>query len=117
MAYEIINTTRGSSIVRAVDVSTANLALTQFRGDPTHETVGSITIRKLNWSTNGSIQIVRNSVPILQLHNTGTIQLDELNHVIANNNTQSIVITVNTGGSLVMEVTKEATYATAPGGF
>ena len=55
MAYEIINTTRGSSIVRVVDVSTANLALTQFRASPTIETVSALSIRKLNWLTNGII--------------------------------------------------------------
>jgi hypothetical protein len=38
--------------------------------------------------------------------------LDELNHSVANNNGSSIVITIATGGSIVMEVTKAATYAT-----
>jgi hypothetical protein len=40
------------------------------------------------------------------------MMLDELNHTVANNNTSPIVITINTGGSVVMEVTKAATYAT-----
>jgi hypothetical protein len=39
------------------------------------------------------------------------MMLDELNHSVANNNGSSIVITINTGGSMVMEVTKTATYA------
>jgi hypothetical protein len=46
------------------------------------------------------------------LHNSGTMMIDELNHTVANNNASPIVITVNTGGSIVMEVTKTATYAT-----
>ena len=116
MAFEITNTNRSSSIIRVNDAGTTTVFLANLSSGA-NETITAANIRKVAWSTNGSIQIVRNSVPILQLHNTGTIQLDELNHVIANNNTQSIVITVNTGGSLVMEVTKEATYATAPGGF
>ena len=116
MAFEITNTNRSSSIIRVNDAGTTTVYLANLSSGA-NETITSANIRKVAWSTNGSIQIVRNSVPILQLHNAGVIQFDELNHVIANNNTQSIVITVNTGGSLVMEVTKEATYATAPGGY
>ena len=110
MAFEFINTNRSSSIVRVIDagttISLANLS------SGANETVTAANIRKVAWSTNGSIQIVRNSVPILTLHNTGSIQFDELNHVIANNNTQSIVVTINTGGFVMLELTKEATYAT-----
>ena len=43
--------------------------------------------------------------------------LDELNHSLANNNTSTIVITINTGGSIVMEVTKTASYANSLIGF
>jgi hypothetical protein len=115
MAFEFINTARSSSIVRVIDagttISLANLS------SSANETVTAANIRKVAWSTNGSIQIVRNSVPILTLHNSGSIQFDELNHAIANNNTQSIVVTINTGGFVVLELTKEATYTTAPGGY
>ena len=115
MAFEFINTARSSSIVRVIDagttISLANLS------SSANETVTAANIRKVAWSTNGSIQIVRNSVPILTLHNAGSIQFDELNHAIANNNNQPIVVTINTGGFVVLELTKEATYATAPGGY
>ena len=47
MAYEITNSIRGSSIVRCVDVSTSNLALTQFRASPNTETVTALTIRNV----------------------------------------------------------------------
>jgi len=110
MAHEVINTKRSSSIIRFVDagatVSLANLAY------DANETVTAANIRKLAWSTNGSIQIARNGVNLFTLHNAGQISLDEFNYSVANNNTQSIVVTINTGGSLVLEVTKEATYAT-----
>ena len=116
MAFEITNTKRSSSIIRVVDAGTTTVYLANLAasGD---ETVTSADIRKVAWSTNGSIQIVRNGVPVLQLHNAGVISFDELNHSIANNNTQSLVITVNTGGSLVMEVTKTATYSSGQTGF
>jgi hypothetical protein len=44
------------------------------------------------------------------------IQFDELNHAIANNNTQQWLYNY-TGGSLVIEVTKEATYTNSLIGF
>lgn len=116
MAFEITNTNRSSSIIRVVDAGTTTISLANLSSSA-NETVTAANIRKVSWSTNGSIQIVRNSVPILALHNAGVIQFDELNHSIANNNTQSIVITVTTGGSLVMEVTKEATYTSGSTGF
>ena len=116
MAFEITNTNRSSSIIRVNDAGATTIYLANLAFNA-NETVTAANIRKVAWSTNGSIQIVRNSVPILQLHNAGVIHFDELNHAIANNNTQSIVITVNTGGSLVMEVTKEATYTTGSTGF
>ena len=112
MAFDITNTNRSSSIIRVVDAGTTNVFLANLSSGA-NETVTAANIRRLTWSTNGSIQITRNSVPLLMLHNAGTMMLDELNHSLANNNTQSIVITVNTGGSIVMEVTKTATYATA----
>lgn len=116
MAFEITNTKRSSSIIRVNDLGTTTVYLANLQATA-DETVTAADIRKVAWSTNGSIQIVRNGVPILQLHNAGVISLDEFNHSIANNNTQSIVITVNTGGSLVMEVTKQATYTNGQTGF
>ena len=110
MAFEITNTLRSASIIRVVDPGTANVFLANLAFDG-NETVSSVNIRRLTWSTNGNIQITRNAVPILMLHNSGTMMLDELNHSLANNNTSTIVITINTGGSIVMEVTKTASYA------
>lgn len=115
MAFEYINTTRSSSIARIIDTGTT-IALANLSSGA-NETITAANIRKVAWSTNGSIQIVRNSVPILTLHNTGVIQFEELNTVVANNNTQPIVVTINTGGFVVLELTKEATYTTALTGF
>jgi hypothetical protein len=110
MPFEITNTQRSASIIRVADVGTTTVSLANLAFDA-NEVVSSANIRRLTWSTNGNIQIIRNSVPVLMLHNSGTMMLDELNHSVANNNGSSIVITINTGGSMVMEVTKTATYA------
>jgi hypothetical protein len=110
MPFEITNTQRSASIIRVADVGTTTVSLANLAFDA-NEAVSSANIRRLTWSTNGNIQIIRNSVPVLMLHNSGTMMLDELNHSVANNSGSSIVITINTGGSMVMEVTKTATYA------
>jgi hypothetical protein len=115
MAFEYINTLRSASIARIVDTGTT-IALANL-STGANETVTAANIRKIAWSTNGNIQIVRNSVPILTLHNSGSIAFDDLNTTVANNNTQPIVVTINTGGFVVLELTKEATYTTATGGY
>jgi hypothetical protein len=58
------------------------------------------------WSTNGSIQITRNSNTICSLHNSGEINFDEYGYAIANNNTGNIAVTIAGGGSLTMQLSK-----------
>jgi len=111
---EISNTLRGSTIVRVADAGSVTIALNDLRFNPTTETVTSFDIRRVTWSTNGNIQVVRNGAPILQLHNAGEMRFDEFGYAISNNNTQSMTITVNTGGTLVMELSKVATYNVDP---
>jgi hypothetical protein len=111
MSFEITNTQRSSSIIRVAEIGTATITLANLAFDA-NETVSAANIRRVTWSTNGSIQIVRNSVPLLMLYNSGTMMLDELNHSITTSSNTSFVITIATGGSMVMEVTKVATYTT-----
>ena len=114
MAYEIINSMRGGSIIRVVDPGTATVTLNDLRANAYTETVTAANIRRVAWSTNGHISIVRNSVPILMLHNAGEMRFDELGYSVANNNNQSIVVTITTGGTVVMDISKTATYNVAP---
>ena len=111
---EILNTLRGTSIIRVADVGTITVALTDLRANAYTETVSEADIKRVYWSTNGAIRITRNSIPILMLHSAGEMRLDDLGYSISNNNTQSITIEVITGGSLVMEVSKRATYNVDP---
>lgn len=114
MPYEIINSIKNVSIIRVVDAGTATITLNDLRANATIETVSSANIKRLTWSTNGNIQIVRGGVPILALHNAGEMRLSDFGYSIANNNTQSIVVTITTGGSIVLEISKAATYNVAP---
>ena len=97
MAFEYINTLRSASIARVIDTGTT-IALANL-STGANETITAASIRKVAWSTNGSIQITRNSVPILTLHNSGSIQFDDLNTTIANNSTQPIVCLLYTSPS------------------
>jgi hypothetical protein len=115
MAFEYINTLRSSSIARVIDTGTT-IALANLSAGA-NETVTAASIRKVAWSTSGYISITRNGAPILNLHNSGSIQFDDLNTTLANNSTQPIVVVISTGGFVVLELTKEATYTTAPGGY
>ena len=114
MAYEIVNSIRGSSIVRCVDVSTANLALIQFRANPTNEVVTSLSIRKLNWSTNGSIEVTRDGAQLFKLSGSGEMRLDDYGGSIANTSTGNLSVQIFTGGCIVLEVSKTATYNVDP---
>lgn len=114
MAFEITNTLRGTSIIRVADASNVVVALTDLRANAYTETVTEADIKRVYWSTNGSIRITRNGIPALMLHNTGTLHFDDLGYAVSNNNTQTIMIEVITGGSIVMEVSKRATYNVDP---
>ncbi len=114
MPLEITNSLRGSSVIRATGPGAYTIALTDLRTNPTNETVNKADIRRMTWSTNGNISIVRNSIEIATVHNAGEMRFDDYGHSLANNNNQSIVITIATGGTIVMEVSKEATYNVDP---
>jgi hypothetical protein len=114
MPFEITNSLRGQSVIRAVDAGTYTITLNDLRANATIETVTAADIKRVMWSTNGSITITRNGVPQLALHTGGVMDFADFAHSIANNNTQSIVATITTGGTLIIEVSKFATYNVDP---
>jgi hypothetical protein len=114
MSIEINNTLRGTSIIRVEGIGTWTVNLTDLRANTTTETVAAYDIKRLYWSTNGNIMIVRNGVNIVTLHNSGEMRVDDLGYVFSNNRTANANVIVTTGGTLVMEVGKEATYNVDP---
>jgi hypothetical protein len=114
MAFQIFNTLRGSSIITGCDPGTATIALTDLRANATTETVSAADIRRISWSTNGSITLSRNGFPLLALHSAGEMRFDDFGAAINSNNGSSMVITITTGGTFVMEVAKVATYNVDP---
>lgn len=112
MPFEITNSLRSASIIRVVDTGTANITLSQLAKNA-NETVTSATIKRVMWSTNGSISITRDGVPVLSLHGSGDLRPSDSGHVIANSSTANIAVTITTGGTAILEVTKDTTYTTA----
>jgi hypothetical protein len=114
MAIEYNNTLRGTSVIRIVDPGTYYINLTDLRANTTTETVSAFDIKRVYWSTNGNILVTRNGNTIMSLHNSSEFRFDDLGYSIANNNTSNVTITINTGGTLVMETSKVATYNVDP---
>jgi hypothetical protein len=114
MPFEITNSLRGSSVVRAVDPGTYTITLNNLRANATTETVTAADIKHVLWSTNGNIRITRNGIPLLALQNGGDMDFDSYGYSVSNNNTQSIVIEINTGGTIILHLAKYATYNVDP---
>ena len=114
MPIEINNTLRGTSVIRVEGIGTYTVNLTDLRANTTTETVTAYDIKRLYWSTNGNICIVRNGHNIVTLHSAGEMRVDDLGYVFANSRTSNANVIVTTGGTLVMEIGKEATYNVDP---
>jgi len=113
MPYEISNARRGTSIIRAEAPGTYTIQLSHLSTNTSIETVTEASVKRVNWSSNGYINISRGATPnlVLSLYNTGEMRFDEYGHSLANGATGNIVVTIVTGGSVIMEVSKAATYS------
>ena len=70
------------------------------------------------WSTNGSIQISRClasvNTALISLHGQGTIELSDLGHSVANTSAGNVAITIATGGTIFLELSKVSTFNVDP---
>ena len=116
--YEVNNTLKGTSTIRVVDPGTYTITLANLSSNTQLETVSAANIKRIFWSSNGYIYIGRDApaactpTPMLALHGSGEMRLDDLGYTLANTNTGNVVVTVVTGGSCVIELSKTATYST-----
>jgi len=111
MAYEITNSLRSASIIRVTGAGSANIALANLASSG-NETVVSASIKRVMWSTGGTVSVERGGETILTLYGSGDLRPSESGHIIANNSTSYINVSIATGGTAIVEFTKEATYAT-----
>ena len=117
MAFEITNQLRSSSIIRVEGASTVNVNVSQLSTNTALETVLSANIKRIAWSTGGSISIGRHAasnvlITLATVFNSGQMNFDELGTSLANNNTGNVVVTIATSGTVLLEVSKTATYTT-----
>lgn len=114
MSYEIINVKRASSIIRCEGVSNYTIQLSDLSTNTQIETVTSASIKRIGWSSNGYITIARGATPntVSTLYGSGEIRLDEWGSSLANGSTGNIVVSIVTGGTVFLEVSKTATYST-----
>ena len=117
MAFEITNQLRSSSIIRVEGASTVNVNVSQLSTNTALETVLSANIKRIAWSTGGSISIGRHAasnvlITLATLFNSGQMNFDELGTSLANTNTGNVVVTIATSGTVLLEMSKTATYTT-----
>jgi hypothetical protein len=111
MAYEITNSLRSSSIIRVTGTGFANVQLANL-STSANETVVSASIKRVMWSTGGTVTVERGGETILTLYGSGDLRPSDSGHIIANNSTSNMNVSITTGGTAIIEVTKEATYTT-----
>ena len=113
MAYEITNVRRGSSVIRCEGAGTYTVTLNDLSTNTSLETVTSASIKRALWSTGGTVSVARGETPntIITLYGSGEMRFDETGHAVANGATGNVVITIATGGSCFLEVSKTATYS------
>ena len=117
MAFEITNQLRSSSIIRVEGASTVNVNVSQLSTNTALETILSANIKRIAWSTGGSISIGRHAasnvlITLATLFNSGQMNFDELGTSLANTNTGNVVVTIATSGTVLLEMSKTATYTT-----
>lgn len=128
MAYEIVKGPKSRVMVRVNGATTGlviNLAdiaantTVSLTGAVSEETVTSATVARAFWSTanSGYWKISRGSTSVLELGGSGFWNLVEAGMSVANTSTGTIAIDLvgTSNGSLVLELTKDATYSPAPG--
>jgi len=113
MPIEITNKKRSVSVIRVEGISANTVYLANLSAGA-DETVTAATIKRILWSTGGTVNITRNSNSICTLYGSGEMRFDDFAFSLQSNNASSMVITITTGGSFVMEVSKQTSYNVDP---
>ncbi len=111
MPYELKNKLRGPSYLRVIDGATPNLALSAFSANVNTENVNSLTLTSVKWSvhpTLGNMTIARDGLVVMNVHQTGYWQHDEL--AVANSPAANVLVTITGGGTAIIGLSKDATY-------
>lgn len=117
MAFEITNNKRSKSVIRVVGNTATAVTLTQL-STGADETVTAASITGYHSSTDGKWRIYRGNdasgVLVLELFGDHSVQLTQSDITIANTKTANVYITNSgTGGTMILTLSKEATYSPA----
>lgn len=116
MPYEVINSLNGKSVIRVVGSGNTLIRLSDLKKSNVETIVGVSVVNVLS-TTDGIWKVYRGDSAagtlLLELPNNNTLKLYENGIALSNNATANIYIT-NSGtvGSLIMQITKSATYST-----
>jgi hypothetical protein len=117
MPVEITNKIRSTSLIKVTEGTAsgsdiaANIAISQLAAS-NNETITSASIKGVMWTSNTAINVIRNGEVVLCLQGSGEMRLDDFAYSIKSNNTSNIEITsAGARGTIILEVSKEATYS------
>lgn len=115
MAHEIVNTLRSKTTIRIVGNTATSIALSELSANPSVETIESASITHVIGSTDGKWNIYRGNdtsgVLVLTIYGSADFPLSQHDIVVANSSASNIYVTNSgTGGTLILQVSKSATY-------
>ena len=120
MAYEIVNNKRSKSTIRVTGNTATTIQLSQLSAGA-DETITAVSISHVMSQSDGAWKVYRadsalDANLVLDLTGGGNVDwpLSQYDITIANNSTSNLHITNSgTGGTLILSVSKTATYSPA----
>lgn len=119
MSYEITNSLRSRSMVRITGNTAVRININSLSTNSTNEIVSAADIAQASGVTDGIWRIYRGNDAtgqlVLELPDFSHYQFYEFDCSIANNNTSNIYVTNSgTAGTLILQLSKRATYVYDP---
>jgi hypothetical protein len=117
MPYEIVNAKRSKSTITVVGNTATLIALSSLSTNTETETITSASIGAVASTTDGYWRVYRGNntsgTLVLELKDNNYLPFTQTDISIANGATSNIYVTNSgTGGTLVLQVSKTATYTT-----
>jgi hypothetical protein len=117
MAYEIVNAKRSKSTITVTGNTATRINLSQLSTNTQTETITSASIGAVASSTDGFWKIYRGNdatgTLVLDLKDNHYLPFTQTDIAIANSATSNIYVTNSgTGGTLIIQLSKTATYST-----
>ena len=117
MPYEIVNAKRSKSTITVVGNTATLIALSSLSTNTETETITSASIGAVASTTDGYWRVYRGNntsgTLVLELKDNNYLPFTQTDIAVANSATSNIYVTNSgTGGTLILQVSKTATYST-----